>query len=140
MSDETPTVREYVLGLLTPRVPEDWKIEGGIPSSMQSLAGPLMWLEYTAFEPLPEAPLAKIAATVDVCIVTNKTDVRKGEAAADESVAELFEAVYAAPAVYRISATKSVFWDAYFGWRLSITISTTNPTTDPPAPADLTQE
>lgn len=123
----TQTVREYVFSILKPLVPADWKTEDGIPSKMHSLSRPLMWLEYTGFEPLPEAPLAKIAAAVDVCIATNRTDVRKGEADADESVAELFEAALASHSFYSIRATKSVFWDAYIGWRLSLTVITTNP-------------
>ena len=137
---DTPTVRQYVIDALQPLVPADWKVEPGIPSQMHSLSRPLMWLEYTAFGPLPEAPLAKIAATVDVCIATNRTDVRKGEADADESVAELYEAALASHNFYRISAAKSVFWDTYFGWRLSITVVTKNPVTDPPAPAGPEQE
>lgn len=133
---DTPTVREYVFGVLKPLVPADWKADDGIPSQMHSLSRPLMWLEYTGFEPFPEAPLSKIAATVDVCIATNRMDVRKAEADADESVAELYEAALSSTSFYRISASKAVFWDAYFGWRLSITVITTNPVTAPPAPAD----
>ncbi|CAH0262628.1 hypothetical protein SRABI98_03547 [Microbacterium sp. Bi98] len=117
------TVRGYVLETLRPNLPADWKVEEGIPSRMHSLSSPLLWLEYTALEPLPEAP-AKIAATVDVCIVTNKTDVRKGEADADESIAELYEAALAGNTFYGIRASKTVFWDAYFGWRLTLTVIT----------------
>jgi hypothetical protein len=131
------TVREYVFGVLKPLVPSDWKVDDGIPSAMHSLSKPLMWLEYTAFAPLAEAPLAKIAASVDVCIVTNKTDVRKGEAAADEAIAALFEAALTSNSFYSITAAKSVFWDAYLGWRLSLTVITKNPA---PAPAVTTEE
>lgn len=120
------TVRGYVYGVLKPLVPSDWKTDPGIPSAMHSLSKPLMWLEYTAFEPLPEAPLAKIAASVDACIATNLSDVRKGEADADESIAELFEAALTSNSFYSIRATKTVFWDAYIGWRLSITVITEN--------------
>lgn len=124
MSSET--VRGYVFDQLAPHLPADWKTEPGIPSAMHTLSRPLMWLEYTAFRPLPEAP-SKIAATVDVCIATNKTDVRKGEADADEQVAALYEAALRSHTFYEITATKTVFWDAYFGWRLSITVITKNP-------------
>lgn len=124
MSDST--VREYVFDQLLPNIPTGWKTEPGIPSAMHSLSKPLMWLEYTAFAPLAEAP-SKIAATVEVCIATNKTDVRKGEADADESVAALYEAALRSHSFYQITATKTVFWDAYFGWRLSITVITKNP-------------
>ena len=124
MSDST--VRAYVLGVLSPLVPSGWKVDGGIPSKMHSLGKPLMWLEYTAFAPLAEAP-SSIAASVDVCIVTNKTDTRKGEDDADEAIAELYEAALTSHSFYQITATKTVFWDAYFGWRLSITVITTNP-------------
>lgn len=117
------TVRGYVLDTLRPLLPADWKVEEGIPARQHSLSSPLLWLEYTAFEPLPEAP-AKIAATVDVCIATNKTDVRKGEADADESIAELYEAALASSAFYGIRAAKTVYWDAYFGWRLTLTVIT----------------
>lgn len=134
----TETVRGYVFGVLKPLVPTDWKTDPGIPSAMHSLSKPLMWLEYTSFASLPEAPLAKIAASVDVCIVTNKTDMRKGEADADESIAELFEAALTSNSFYSISAAKSVFWDAYIGWRLSLTVITKNPT--PAAPAGNTEE
>lgn len=138
MSDET--VRGYVFGVLKPLVPAEWKTDDGIPSAMHSLSKPLMWLEYTGFAPLPEAPLAKIAASVDVCIVTNRADVRKGEADADEAIAELFEAALTSNSFYSITAAKSVFWDAYIGWRLSLTVITQNPVTEPPAPADITEE
>lgn len=120
------TVRGYVFGILQPLVPSTWKTDDGIPSAMHSLSKPLMWLEYTAFRPLAEAP-SKIAASVDVCIATNKTDVRKGEADADEAIATLYEAALSANTFYEITATKTVFWDAYFGWRLSITVITQNP-------------
>lgn len=120
------TVRQHVLDTLQPLVPQDWKVEDGIPSKMHTLGKPLMWLEYTAFRPLAEAP-SKIAASVDVCIVTNKTDTRKGEDDADESIAELYEAALTSHSFYEITAAKAVFWDAYFGWRLSITVITTNP-------------
>lgn len=124
MSSET--VREYVFEQLRPNLPPGWKTEPGIPSAMHSLSKPLVWLEYTAFAPLAEAP-SKIAASVDVCIATNLKDVRKGEADADESIAELYEAALASHSFYQITATKTVFWDAYFGWRLSITVITQNP-------------
>ncbi len=120
------TVRDYVLDTLGPLVPTDWKVDRGIPSKMHSISKPLMWLEYTAFAPLPEAP-SKIAATVDVCIVTNLTDVRKGEDDADENVAALYEAALTSNSFYQLTAAKAVFWDAYIGWRLSITVITTNP-------------
>ncbi|GAA3948894.1 hypothetical protein [Microbacterium soli] len=120
------TVRGYVLDQLAPHLPARWKVDEGIPSSMHTLSRPLLWLEYTAFRPLAEVP-SKIAASVDVCIATNKTDVRKGEADADEQVAALYEAALTSHTFYEITATKTVFWDAYFGWRLSITVITTNP-------------
>lgn len=124
MSDET--VRGYVMSVLEPNVPATWKKDAGIPSAMHSLSKPLMWLEYTSFAPLAELP-SKIAAGVDVCIATNKTDVRKGEADADEAVAALYEAAIASNQFYAITATKTVFWDAYIGWRLSITVIISNP-------------
>lgn len=124
------TVREYVFEQLEPYLPDDWKTEPGIPDKMSTLARPMLWLEYTAFQPLAEAP-SKIAASVDVCVVTNKTDVRKGEADADEAVLELYEAALRSLVFYQITATKSVFWDAYFGWRLSITVIIQPPTTTP---------
>lgn len=123
----TETVREYIAAQLAPNLPAEWEIEPGIPT-LGTLSRPVLWVEYTAFEPLPEAPLAKIRVTADLCIATSKTDLRKGEAAADEHVAELFEAAVAANSFYSITATKTVFLDAYIGWRLSINVITTNPT------------
>ena len=118
------TVRGYVIAELGDLIPDTWKVDPGIPSAMHSLGQPLLWLEYTAFQPLDAAP-SKIAASVDVCIVTNRSDARKGEDAADEAVLALYEAALASHSFYQITATKSVFWDAYFGWRLSITVITT---------------
>lgn len=120
------TVRGYVFGILQPLIPSTWKADDGIPSAMHSLSKPLMWLEYTGFRALDEAP-SKIAASVEVCIATNRTDVRKGEADADESIAALYEAALSSNQFYAITATKTVFWDAYIGWRLSITVITQNP-------------
>lgn len=126
MSDETPTVREYIVGQVTPNLPDDWKIDPGIPT-LGTLSKPVLWVEYTAFEPLPEAPLSKIRVTADLCIVTNLTDERKGEDDADENVAALYEAALAADTFYSITARKAVFADAYLGWRLTINVVTTNP-------------
>ncbi|WP_282845868.1 hypothetical protein [Microbacterium oxydans] len=122
----TETVRGYILGKIGPRVPADWKVEPGIPT-LGTLSKPVLWVEYTAFEPFPEAPLSKIKASADLCIATNKTDVRKGEDEADESVAELYEAVIVSNTFYSITARKAVFNDAYVGWRMSIDVITTNP-------------
>lgn len=124
MSGET--VRDYIVGEVTPNLPDDWKIDGGIPT-LGTLSKPVLWVEYTAFEPLPEAPHASIRVTADLCIVTNLTDLRKGEDDADENVAALYEAALAARSFYSITARKSVFQDAYIGWRLSINVITTNP-------------
>lgn len=128
----TETVREYIVGQVQPNLPDDWKVDPGIPT-LGTLSRPVLWVEYTGFEPLAEAPLDKINVTSDLCIVTSKTDVRKGEDEADELVAELYEAVLAARAFYRISARKAVFQETYVGWRLSINVITTNPATSAPA-------
>lgn len=125
----TETVREYIVGQVSPNLPADWKIDPGIPT-LGTLSKPVLWVEYTAFEPLPEAPLSKIRVTADLCIVTNLTDMRKGEDAADEHVAALFEAALAARTFYSITARKTVFSDSYIGWRLSINVITTNPATE----------
>lgn len=124
MSTDTTdmTVREFVTASIQPLLPESWRFDPGIPSKMHSLSAPLVWLEYTSFSPLDESPLSSVAASVDVCIATNKTDVRKGEDAADEHVSDLYEAAFASHDFYNITAEKTVFWDAYFGWRLSLTV------------------
>lgn len=133
MSSET--VREYIVGQVEPNLPTDWKVDPGIPT-LGTLSKPVLWVEYTAFEPLPEAPNSSIKVTADLCIVTNLTDLRKGEDDADEHVATLFEASLAARSFYSITARKTVFADAYIGWRVSITVVTTNPAT----PATATEE
>lgn len=123
----TETVREFIAAQLAPNLPTGWEIEPGIPS-LGTLSRPVLWIEYTAFEALPEAPLAKIRVSADLCIATSRTDLRKGEADADEHVAELFEACVVANTFYSITATKTIFLDAYVGWRVSINVITTNPT------------
>ncbi|WP_309105022.1 hypothetical protein [Microbacterium sp.] len=120
------TVRQHISDELAPHLPAGWDIEPGIPT-LGTLRKPLLWIEYTGFTPLPEAPLSHIAASADLCIATNKTDMRKGEDEADELVAALFEAAFAAGSFYSISAAKTVFADTYIGWRMSITVATTNP-------------
>lgn len=121
------TVRQHIVDEITPNLPAGWEIDPGIPT-LGTLSRPVLWVEYTAFEPLPEAPLAKIRVTADLCIATSKTDLRKGETAADEHIAELYEAAIVANTFYSITAQKTVFADAYLGWRLSINVITTNPT------------
>lgn len=128
----TETVREYIARQVRPNLPSDWKIDPGIPT-LATLSKPLLWIEYTAFEPLPEAPLSSIRVTADLCVVTNLTDARKGEDAADEHVAALYEAALAAGTFYSITARKTVFADTYVGWRLSINVITTNPAATAPA-------
>lgn len=135
MSDEMSsdeTVRQYITRQVAPNLPADWKIDDGIPT-LGTLAKPLLWVEYTAFEPLPEAPLSRIRVTADLCIVTNLTDLRKGEDAADEHVAALYEAAIVANKFYSITARKTVFEGSYFGWRLSINVITKNPAPSDPA-------
>ena len=132
MSDETQTVRDYILAEVTPHTPEEWKVDRGIPT-LTTLAAPLLWVEYTAFEPFPEAPLSKIKVTADLCVATNYTDERKGEDAADEHIAALYEAALLANTFYSITARKTVFIDTYVGWRLSINVITTNPAATAPA-------
>lgn len=121
------TVRQHIIDELTPNLPAEWRIEPGIPT-LGTLSKPLLWIEYTGFDPLPESPLSSIRVSADLCIATNKTDMRKGEDDADENVAALFEAALLANSFYNISASKTVFADAYIGWRMSITVVTTNPT------------
>lgn len=120
------TVRQHISDELDPHLPTGWDIEPGIPT-LGTLRKPLLWIEYTGFDPLPEAPLSKIRVSADLCIATSKTDLRKGEDDADELVAALFEAAVSANTFYSISASKTVFADAYIGWRMSITVVTTNP-------------
>ncbi|MGP6171976.1 hypothetical protein ACTU6V_12310 [Microbacterium sp. A204] len=124
MSSET--VREFIAAQLAPHLPATWKVEPGVPT-LGTLSKPVLWIEYTAFEPLPAAPVSKLQVSADLCIVTSKTDLRKGETEADELVADLYAAVWQAHPFYSITATKTVFLDAYFGWRLSINVITTNP-------------
>lgn len=121
------TVRQHIVDELTPNLPAGWKIEDGIPT-LGTLSKPVLWIEYTQFAPLEEAPLSHIAASADLCIVTHKTDFEKAEDDADEHVAALYEAAFAAGSFYAISARKSVFNDQYLGWRMSITVATHNPT------------
>jgi len=120
------SVREYIADQVRPNIPDGWSLEEGIPT-LGTLAKPVLWIEYTAFEPLPEAPHASIKVTADLCIATNLTDLRKGEDDADEHVAALYEAALTARSFYDITARKTVFNDAYVGWRLSISVITTNP-------------
>jgi hypothetical protein len=125
VSDET--VREYNVAELAPHLPAGWKVEPGVPT-LGTLSKPVLWVEYTAFEPLPAAPLDNLQVSADLCIVTSKTDLRKGETEADDLVADLYSAVWKAHPFYSITARKTVFMDAYFGWRLSINVITKNPT------------
>lgn len=120
-------VREFVLSQLEGGIPAGWRVDPGIPT-LNTLSKPILWLEYTSFEREPSAPLSKIACGVDVCIATNLTDMRKGEDEADEMVAALFEHMVVIPTFREISARKSMFGEQYIGWRISITVVTTNPT------------
>lgn len=130
----TDTVRGYITAQIAPHIPDGWKVDPGIPT-LGTLSKPVLWIEYTAFEPFADAPLSSIQASADLCIVTSKTDLRKGEDEADELVATLYEAVIVSNTFYSITARKTVFLDSYVGWRLSIDVITTNP-----APPAQTQE
>lgn len=122
------SVRDYVLEHLAPGIPsgKQWQVENGIPT-LTTLSKPILWVEYTSLEREPSAPLSQIACGVDVCIASNLTDMRKGEAAADELVAGLFETAVTANAFRDVSAKKTVFADTYIGWRITLTVITTNP-------------
>lgn len=121
------TVRQHIIDELTPNLPAEWRIEDGIPT-LGTLSKPVLWIEYTELAPLEGAPLSHIAASADLCIATNQTDMRKAEDAADEHVAALYEAAFAAGSFYAISAKKTVFNDQYLGWRMSITVALQKPT------------
>lgn len=116
------TVRQHIVDELTPNLPAEWRIEDGIPT-LGTLSKPVLWIEYTEFAPLEEAPLSHIAASAELCIVTHKTDMAKAEDDVDEHVAALYEAAFAAGSFYAISARKTVFNDQYLGWRMSITVA-----------------
>lgn len=121
------TVRQHIVDELTPNLPAGWKIEDGIPT-LGTLSKPTLWIEYTEFAALEEAPLSHIAASADLCIATHKTDMAKAEDDADEHVAALYEAAFAAGSFYAMSAKKTVFNDQYLGWRMSITVALQKPT------------
>jgi len=117
-----------VLEQLAPGIPtgNKWRVDPGIPT-IKTLDKPILWIEYTSFAREPSAPLSRIACGVDVCIASNLTDMRKGEDDADELVAALFEVAVTANAFRDVSAKKTVFGDMYIGWRISLTVITTNP-------------
>ena len=123
------SVREYVLEQLAGGIPsgKKWRVDPGIPT-LGKLDRPALWIEYTSFQREPSAPLSKIACGVDVCIATSKTDMRMGEDEADELVAALFEHMVTRNAFRSITASKAMFADTYIGWRISVTVVTTNPT------------
>ena len=123
------SVREYVLEQLADGIPpgKKWRVDPGIPT-LGTLDRPILWLEYASFAREPSAPLSQIACSVDVCIATSKTDLRKGEDEADELVAALFEHMVTQNAFRDIRAEKTRFADMYIGWRISVTVVTTNPT------------
>lgn len=122
------SVRDYVLEQLAPGIPteDQWRVENGIPT-LTTLNKPVLWVEYTSFGRAASSPSSHIECGVDVCIASNLTDMRKGEADADELVAGLFEVAVTANAFREISARKTVFGDTYIGWRISLTVITTNP-------------
>lgn len=129
---ELSDIREYVADELRPRIPSGWDLKDEIPTIDRKLARPLVWLEYGEFGPLdgvPPAALA-IAAQLDICIVTNRTDMRAGETAADDMVAGLYHELVAATKFYAITARKAVFEGAYYGWRVSLTVATNAIPTD----------
>lgn len=126
MPSEMSEIRQYVADVLTPFVPATWRFEPGIATLDRTLSAPIMWLEYSSFQPLEEtnpAALA-VAAVMDICVATNRTDVRKGEAEADDMVAELYHSLIAAAKFYGLTAQKVVFEQAYAGWRITVTIAT----------------
>src|SRR5690606_23900307 len=55
------TIREYVAGVLRPRLPDGWKLSDTIPTIDRKLARPLVWLEYGEFSPLDGVPPAALA-------------------------------------------------------------------------------
>lgn len=127
MSSELGSIRAYVLEHLTPLVPDTWEISDKIPTLNRTLTKPVLWLEYNEFAPLDStnpAALA-VASQLEVCIVTNRTDMREAETDADDMVADLYHQLVASMQFYGMTARKAVFEQAYFGWRITTTIATT---------------
>lgn len=126
MSSDLAALRDYVLERVTPLVPDTWEIADKIPTLKRTLAQPVLWIEFTEFAPLEgtnPAALA-VAAQLDVCVVTNRTDMRAGEDDADDLVAGLYYALVSLAQFYGVTARKAVFEQAYFGWRITTTIAT----------------
>jgi hypothetical protein len=122
---ELGAIRAYVTEHLKPLLPKGWRFESGIPTLDRTLSAPVVWIEYTGLAPLPDINpvIGVVAAQMDVCVATHLTDVRKGEAAADDALVDLYFALLAAKKFYSLSATKTVFEQTYTGWKVTVTVA-----------------
>lgn len=125
-SNQLGTLRAYVKDRLEPRIPEVWRFSDGIPTLDKKLNSPIVWLEYGEFAPLDGVPTSAghVAAVLDICIATNRTDMRDGETTADDMVADLYHALIALHEFHGLTARKTVYEGAYYGWKMSVTIAT----------------
>ncbi|MBN9141086.1 hypothetical protein [uncultured Microbacterium sp.] len=133
------SVRAAVRGWLLPLLPSGWDIKPGLYTPT-TLAKPTLFLEYSAIEPLPEAPLGHVRCSFELTLTTELTDPAKGEEWVDPAVVDLVLAIDAHPQLAWSRAEKRVIKDTYLAWTLTVSVlanTTPTPPTDPdPAPDD----
>ena len=112
--------REYIVAQIGADIPAKFKFADGIPT-LNTLAQPTAWVEYTGFGPLDEAPTASVAAVASLCMVSHRQELTKAQADIDDDAWNLYLAIAAKDVFYAVTASKEVFEDTYLGWRINLT-------------------
>lgn len=116
------TVREVLLADIAADIPQGWKRVAGLWQVTDTRV-PVLWIEYSALNPAAASPAAAVDVTVDLCMVTQYTDLDRAEDEADENVLVLYGALLRSQIVTQVSASKTVWEDRYLGWRVSATVT-----------------
>lgn len=117
------TAREYLLEVLTPELPDDWKLieTARIPSTIDST---IVIVNHVGIAPTPEAPRSTLSNTFDLYVASPFADKERADLALDDSVLVLVTALSDHPTVRFDSARKVDLTERYLGWQITLTTLT----------------
>jgi hypothetical protein len=118
------SVRAQVAAFLEPLIPERWDVKPYTVKSIGTLSVPTLFIEHTAIDPLPAAPVGNVQNTVVLTILSNLTDYAQAEDDIDPGVLTLITALDGHDQLGFVRAEKNAVIDTYLGWAVTVTAIT----------------
>lgn len=116
-------LRTYLTEALAPLLPADWNLIGfqRTPKTIDRIT---VVLKFTAFEPMPQAPIGSLVNEVVLTVISPLTDAEKAEAELDDAVRALCMSVDGLERGGWTEAKKVAATDTYLGWDITLSIRT----------------